>query len=220
MKIPKIMIKPIMVISMSVGILSSSVPLVSYAAEPEREVTIQETEEKNPVTENVVYDVYGEVGGGKVSMNENELHEICKRVASEYDNLDAYILHALCIQETRARDNVNDVYTSASALGITQIEPSVHEKDIEDLGYTNDDVRNDPEAGVAVAAKILSERIDARDGNIYKALIDYNMGQTKANEKFANNPNYRWEYADNVLNVADKLESELEYNGYEDVELC
>jgi len=121
-------------------------------------------------------------------------------------------LHALCIQETRGRDNINDVYTSASALGITQIEPAVHQSEIKDLGYTNDDVRNNPEAGIAVAAKILSDRIEARDGDLYKALVDYNMGQTKANEKFAKNPNFRWEYADNVLNMANMFETELDLN--------
>lgn len=214
MRIPKKLATPVAFIGMSIGILSSTVPMVTYAAETpeiqsERYLESEKTE-INPVTEDIVYEVYGEIGGGKASMDENKLQIICERIALQYDNIDPYVLHALCIQETRGRDNVNDVYTNASALGITQIEPSVHKDEIEGLGYTNNDIRNNPEAAIAVAAKILSDRIDARDGDVYKALIDYNMGQNKANEKFAKNPNYRWEYADNVLNMANLFEIGLD----------
>lgn len=204
MKIPKRFVLHVATTIISVGILSATVPMLSYAAESEN------IKEANPVTEDVVYEVYGEIGGGKASIDETKLHDICEDVASNYEYISASLLHALCIQESRGRKNVNDIYKNASALGITQIEPSVHEKEIKQLGYTNDDIRNNPEASIMVAAEILNNRIKARNGNIYKALIDYNMGQTKTDQKFKNNPNYKWEYADNVIKVAAVFEKELE----------
>ncbi len=208
MKIPKALIKPIMVASIEIGILSASVPMVSYAAEPE--LVVETNQEINPVTEDIVYEVYGEHGGGKASMDEQYLQDLCNKVAKEYENIEGSVLHALCLQESRGRDNINDIYTSASALGITQIEPSAHQEEIKRLGYSDSDVRNDPEAAITVSAEILSERIEARGGDLYKALIDYNMGHNKADKKFEENPNYKWSYADNVLKVANMLSSEME----------
>lgn len=217
MKIPKKIATPA-IIAMSIGILSGSVPMVSYAAEPEvvKEVAVNKedtlldsNETVNPVTEDIVYEVYGEVGGGKVSMDEQELYSICQEVASKYNNIDASILHAMCLQESRGRKNVNDVYTSATALGITQIEPSAHEEEIKDLGYSLSDVRNNPQAAIDVTGKILNDRIEARDGDVYKALIDYNMGPNKANEKFAKNPDYKWSYADNVMNASELIKENI-----------
>lgn len=213
MKIPKKIVAPF-VATISIGILSGSVPMSSYAAQPEmtKEIIREDTrsETKNPVTEDVVLEIYGENGGGKASMDEQELHDICEEVASKYENVDASTLHAVCIQETRARDNINDLYPSASALGITQIEPSAHMSEIEECGYTLSDIRDNPRAAVEVTGKILDERIEARDGDVYKALVDYNMGPSKADSKFAKNPDFKWSYADNIMKSADLLKEGLE----------
>lgn len=213
MRIPKKIVAPF-IATVSIGVLSGSVPMSSYAAQPEmtKEIIREDTrsEAKNPVTEDVVLEIYGENGGGKVSMDEQELHDICEEVAAQYDNLDGSIMHAMCLQETRARDNINDLYPSATALGITQIEPSAHMSEIEDLGYSLSDIRNDPKAAIEVSAKILSERIEARDGDVYKALVDYNMGPSKANSKFEKNPDFKWSYAENIMKSSDLLKEGLE----------
>lgn len=213
MRIPKKIVAPF-VATISIGVLSGSVPMSSYAAQQEmtKEVIREDSrsEIKNPVTENVVLEIYGENGGGKASMDEQELHSICEEVAAQYDNLNGPTLHAMCLQETRARDNINDLYPSASALGITQIEPSAHMNEIENLGYSLSDIRDNPKAAIEVSAKILNDRIEARGGDIYKALVDYNMGPSKADSKFEKDPDFKWEYAENIISSSDMLQEGFE----------
>ena len=62
MRIPKKLATPVALIGMSIGILSSAVPMVTYAAESpeiqyERYMESEEETEINPVTEDIVYEV-------------------------------------------------------------------------------------------------------------------------------------------------------------------
>ncbi len=133
-------------------------------------------------------------------LDEDKLWDMCKKAASEYDNVKPEILFGLVMQESRAHGNINEEYPNAQAYGICQIIPEQHKERIELLGYSPEDLKTNHQASLDVAANYLSE-LENKCGDLYKALVAYNMGPTKAEQKFAENRSFVWGYTENVLEM-------------------
>lgn len=105
---------------------------------------------------------------------------------------------------TESSYNAEAVGDGGDSLGLMQVQPKWNKERMEELNCTD---LLDPYQNVTVGIDILAELIDHYDGNVEKALVAYNAGQTGAYNMYFSKGVYSSDYSKSVLAMAELLNS-------------
>lgn len=112
----------------------------------------------------------------------------------EEHHIDPAILFAMAERESNFKpDAVGD---GGDAKGMFQVQAKWHQDRMDKLGVTD---LFDPRQNAEVAVDYLAELLDYYDGNMEKALVAYNMGQTGAYRNLFSRGIYSSDYSKAVI---------------------
>lgn len=100
-----------------------------------------------------------------------------------------------------------DVKAESGATGYMQIMPEHHTERIHSIGVENVD---NPYNNIRTGVDCMAELLEKYQNNYRKALTAYKYGPTGAERKYFNKQKYTCEYAETVLEKADRIKEQLE----------
>lgn len=106
----------------------------------------------------------------------------------------------VAIIDRESKFNASSIGDNGTSYGLMQVRPRYHTPRMKELNCT--DLLN-PKQNITVAVDYLAECIE-KNGDIEKALIAYNAGQTGAEERFFSKGIYSNAYSQDVLEKAEK----------------
>lgn len=130
---------------------------------------------------------------------ELQLHII--RECGKY-NIEPLVVIAIIEQESNY--DASAIGDNGDSLGLMQIQPKWHQERMERLGCLN---LLDPMQNVTVGINILAEILEEYE-DIEMALVVYNAGQTKAENKWFGKGIYETAYSNGVMEKWDGLEED------------
>lgn len=97
--------------------------------------------------------------------------------------------------------------TAGDATGYMQIIPEYHKERMEKIGIQNID---NPYQNIRTGIDCMAELLKQYQGNYRKALTAYKYGPTGAEKKYFSKKEYTCEYAETVLEKANRIKEQLE----------
>ena len=118
----------------------------------------------------------------------------------ESEGIEPAVIFAMAEKESNF--NADAVGDGGAAIGMFQVQPRWHQERMDNLGVT--DLFN-PYQNAAVAIDFLAELIDYYDGDVEKAVVAYNMGQTGAYNNCFSKGIYSSSYSRGVMERCQDL---------------
>ena len=100
-----------------------------------------------------------------------------------------------------------DIKAESGASGYIQIIPEYHTERMHSIGVENVD---NPYSNIRIGVDCMAELLKKYQDNYHKALTAYKYGPTGAERKYFSQQKYTCEYAETVLEKADRIKEQLE----------